>query len=319
MPLNYLARHWTKPFGKAFLVQQSARAGLLYAAAGFATLSVGDGVAKTMAGEWPVVAVAATRFVIGAIGLSVLLMVKEGASAFIPTNPRLQILRGFSLALATLSFFSAIFLMPLAETMAITFIAPLLTAILSGPILGEKVRLPVWLASLVALVGVLVILRPNWALLGWPALLPIISASFFALMVVLNRKSAGQSSPLSMQVYIAIVAGFVLCLAAIAGNVSGVPALDFTWPSWSVLGRCAFVACTASLAHWLMFIGTTKAGAAQVAPASYVQMLVAVGMGWWLFGDVPDPVTWIGAAIIISAGLYLWRYNLAQEAKYKRV
>ncbi|MEO9463468.1 MAG: DMT family transporter [Marinomonas sp.] len=296
-------------------MQQSARAGLLYAVTGFAILSMGDAVVKSMAGDWPVLPVAALRFTIAAMGLSLLLWKQEGLSAFRPKNPGLQIARGVCLAFATSCFFSAIYLMPLAETMAIAFIAPILTAIFSGPMLGEKVRLPVWIVSAIALGGVLMILRPNLEVIGWPAILPMISATFFAMMVVLNRKSAGQGSALSMQVFVAAGASVILVTAAIAAKLSGIEQLDFGWPSWIVIVQCSLVAVTASTAHWLAYMGTMRAGAAQIAPAIYVQMLVAVIMGWWWFDDVPDWITLVGAGIIISAGLILWRHNLKEEAR----
>lgn len=288
------------------------RTGLLLAIAGFSVLSVGDAFIKSMAGDWPVTAVAALRFAIGAVGLSALLVVQEGPRAFVPAHPWVQIARGICLAFASLTFFSAIYVMPLAETMAITFISPVLTAILSGPLLGEKVRPAVWIASIAALVGVVIILRPNLAELGWPAVLPLVSALFFSLMIILNRASAGKGSALSMQVYIALVAAPILATAAFGAKAAGIDGLDFGWPSWDVALRCAIVAVTASTAHYLTFLGTTKAGAAQIAPASYVQLLVASALGWLWFGDVPDYLTVVGAAIIVGAGLYLWRDGMAR-------
>lgn len=288
-------------------MQTSERTGLLYAICGFTFLSIGDAVIKTMAGDWPVTAVAALRFTIGAIGLSAILLVKEGPRAFVPSHPLVQLGRGLCLTLASLCFFSAIYIMPLAETMAITFVSPVLTALLSGPLLGEKVRPAVWIASIAALTGVVIILRPNLLELGWPAVLPLISALFFSLMIILNRASAGTGSSLSMQVFVAGVAAPILIVVAFGADASGIEGLTFGWPSWDVIARCAFVAVTASTAHWLAYIGTTKAGAAQVAPASYVQMLVATALGWWFFGDVPDALTVLGATIIIGAGLFLWR------------
>lgn len=289
------------------------RSGLILALAGFATLSVGDAVVKTMAGEWPVVAVAALRFTIGAAVLAALLWVREGAGSLLPVRPWLQVARGGSLAISTLAFFSAIFVMPLAETMAITFLSPVLTAILSGPLLGEKVRPAVWMASLVALCGVVMILRPNLAELGWPALLPLVAAVFFSLMILANRASAGQGSPLAMQAYLAMVAAPLLVLAAFGTRSLGIAGAQFDWPSWDVAARCALVALTASSAHWLVFLGTMRAGAAQVAPASYIQMLVATVLGWWWFGDIPDALTLGGAAVIIGAGIYLWRDSLGAQ------
>ena len=286
------------------------RSGLAYAVTGFALLSCGDAVIKSMAGEWPPYAVAALRFVIGALGLSVILWRQEGPRAFVPQNWKLQLARGVCLALASTCFFSALFIMPMAEAMAIGFLAPILTQALAGPVLGETVRPKVYAISLVALAGVVVILRPNLAELGWAALLPVASAIFFALMMIANRASAGQGSTLSAQVFVAAFCAPILIVGAAAAKLSGIPALDFGWPAWDVAARCAIVAVTASTAHWLAYIGTSRAGAAQVAPAIYVQMLVVVILGWAFFGEVPDTLTLTGAGLIIGAGLYLWRDGL---------
>lgn len=286
------------------------RSGLAYAVTGFAVLSCGDAVIKSMAGDWPPYAVAALRFTIGALGLSVILWRSEGLGAFKPQNWKLQFARGFCVAMASACFFTALFIMPMAEAMAIGFLAPILTQVFAGILLGERVRPKVYVISLVALVGVAIILRPNLAELGWAALLPVCSAIFFALMMVANRASAGQGSALSAQVFVAAFCAPILIAGTAAAKLSGVPALDFDWPSWDVVARCAVVAVTASTAHWLAYIGTTRAGAAQVAPAIYVQMLVVVILGWIFFDEVPDALTLLGAGIIIASGLYLWRDGL---------
>ena len=98
----------------------------------------------------------------------------------------------------------------------------------------------------------------------------------------------------------------VLLAIALVGHLSGMERLYIGMPHWSVVARCVFVACTASMAHWLIFLGTTRAGAATVAPMTYVQLIVATLLGWLLFGDRPDLIAMIGAAIIVGAGLYLW-------------
>ncbi|MBY6128148.1 DMT family transporter [Qipengyuania aquimaris] len=298
-------------------MQASERSGILLAMSGFALLSVGDAVIKTMAGEFSPLGVAAIRFAIGAIGLSILLGASEDRRAFRPTDPKLQAARGFCLAAASLCFFSAVFVMQLATAMALAFVSPVIVALLSGPLLGEKVRPAVWLASLVALAGVALVLRPNLALLGWAALLPLASAFFFALMIIANRASAGQGSALSMQVFVQIGAMPLLLIAAFGGHFSGVEGLRLGPPDWTIVARCAVVAVTASTAHWLAYLGTQRAGAATIAPTTYVQMLVATFMGWWWFDDMPDLLTLIGAAVIIGAGLLLWwstpREPLAQS------
>ena len=211
--------------------------------------------------------------------------------------------------------FSAIYIMPLAEAMAIGFLSPILVQVFAGIFLKERVSARVYGLSLVALAGVAIILRPNLALLGWAALLPLVSAVFFATLMVLNRVSAGQGSALSAQVFVAAGSAPILILASLAAKLSGIPELDFTWPTLDTVLRCAFVALTASTAHWLAYIGTAKAGAARAAPAIYVQMLVAVTLGWIFFGDVPDIWTLLGAALIIIAGLFVWREGMLEARK----
>lgn len=292
--------------GKGEVVQRSESAGVLFALTGFACLSVGDAVVKTMAGMWPPTAIAATRYLIGAFGLSALLFARSGPTAFRPPAPALQLLRGFGVAIATTGFFAAVFVMPLAEATAITFTSPMLTALLAALLLGEPARRATWLATIAAFCGVLVVLRPNFMELGVTALLPLLSALGMSLLVIGNRAVVGRATPLAMQAFVALAALPVLLTIAFAGQVSGLPALQIGRPDWSVLARCAFVACTASLAHWLIFIGTTRAGAATVAPMTYVQLVVATGLGWLLFGERPDAVAMLGAGIIVGAGLYLW-------------
>ncbi|MBD59133.1 MAG: EamA family transporter [Citromicrobium sp.] len=274
--------------------------------AGFSSLSVGDAIVKTMSGEWSPLAVAALRFTIGAVALSLLLLRSEGAAAFRPRRPLLQVARGACLAGATLCFFSAVFVMQLAEAMALAFCAPVFVALLSGPLLKEKVRPAVWIASPIALIGVMLVLRPNFAELGIMAGLPLLSAFFFGLMVICNRAAAGDGSALSMQVFIACLATPFLIAAATIGHLTGAPSLQVAVPDWTIVLRCAIVAVTATTAHWLVFLGTTRAGAATIAPTTYVQMIVAITLGYLLFSDVPDWPTLGGAAIIIGAGVFLW-------------
>ena len=286
---------------------RSDTAGILYALAGFTLLTCGDAIIKSMAGEWPPVAVAALRFSLGAIGLAAILLVREGPRAFVPSHPWLHAGRGLCMAAASLLFFTAVYVMPLAEATALVFVSPIIIALLSGPLLGERVPRGTFLACAIALVGVFVVLRPNLAAIGWMALLPLGAATFFALMVIGNRASAGQGSALSMQVFIAGCAAPILVLAALAGRLMEWPAFDFGAPPPGVVLRCAAVAVTASTAHWLIYRGTMLAGAATIAPTTYIQLLVAVILGWAAFKDRPDALTLLGALVIVAAGLVLWR------------
>ncbi|QLC24604.1 DMT family transporter [Parasphingopyxis algicola] len=288
--------------------------GLLLALAGFACLSMGDGIVKSMAGEWPGLAVAALRYSIGALGLLVLLLILEGRKGLRCPRPWVQLGRGVSVGLATLFFFSSIFVMPLADATAIQFTAPMITAILSTILLGERMPRITWYATGIAFLGMILVLRPNVFDLGWVVLLPIGAAICFSFTIIFNRMAAGTGSGLLMQVLISAIATPVLILAAALGHYSGAEALQVTMPHWSVIARCCLVAVTASFSHWLVYMATTKASAAETAPMVYVQLLTAVAIGVLFYGDYPDPLAMGGAALIIGAGLWLWNRQRRRAA-----
>jgi drug/metabolite transporter (DMT)-like permease len=134
-----------------------------------------------------------------------------------------------------------------------------------------------------------------------------------SILMIGNRASAGKATPLAMQFLVAAAASPLLIAATLIGHGSGIARFALHWPHWSVVARCALVACSATVAHWLIFMGTTKAGAAAIAPMTYVQLVVALVLGWALFGDLPDGLAMLGAAIIIGAGLFLWWSGRVKE------
>jgi drug/metabolite transporter (DMT)-like permease len=294
-------------------MRQSDRAGLLFALAGFSLLMVGDALVKGMRGMWSPAAMAATRYVLGAIGLSAILIARQGIGALRMQRPALHWVRGLGVSLGSFGMFAAVWIMPLSEATTISFTQPMITALMAAAFLGERLRLSTILATLAAFGGVIIVLRPDFAVLGLGALLPLLCAAGMAMLVIANRTVAGSASVLVMQVWLAMTASAILVLGTIAGHFSGIEALRMHWPHWSVLARCAIIAVTASFAHYLIYMGTTRAGASTVAPMTYGQLLAAVILGWIFFGDKPDALTLLGAGIIIGAGLYLWHAGRVKE------
>ena len=282
------------------------RAGLLYALAGFCTLSIGDAIIKGMAGQWPAPAMAATRYVAGTILLTVLLARSEGFAALrLPRDP-LQWLRGVAISISAVGMFLAVWLMPLAEATTIVFTQPIITAVLAMAVLGERARLSTWLATLVAFGGVDLVLRPNFETAGWGVLLPVMSAAGMAVTIIANRKVTGRASVLAMQYYMSVTAMLFLLVATTAAHLTGVGQFRMHWPEWTIVARCVFIGLTATFAQWMIFMGTVRAGAGTVAPMTYGQLLMAVALGWVFFGDRPDLAALAGAGVIIGAGLFLW-------------
>lgn len=288
----------------------SARTGLLYGLCGFGLLSAGDSIIKSLGGAWPGTAIAALRYAFGALLLGTLLWAREGRKGFVCPMPWTQFARGASIALGSTFFFLSLFAMPMAEVTVIQFVNPMLVAILSSIFLHEHAPRAAWIATGVAFAGVLLVLRPEAVALGWGVLLPLAAALGMSLMMLFNRRVAGQASVLQMQFLISVFAVPVLVAATIAGHWSGIPQLHVNWPDGRTIMVCAIVACSASLAHGLIYMATEKASAATVAPAVYVQLLVALVLGFVIYRERPDLMAAAGAALIIGAGLYLWRVSL---------
>jgi drug/metabolite transporter (DMT)-like permease len=287
-------------------MQQSDRAGLLYALAGFCTLSIGDAIVKGMAGLWPAPAMAATRYVFGTLLLVALLARQEGRAAIVLPKDKLQWVRGIAISCSAIGMFFAVWLMPLSEATTIAFTQPMITAVLATVILGERARRSTWVATLIAFVGVFLVLRPNFATAGWGSLFPLMGATGMAVTIITNRAVSGRAGVLAMQYYMSVTAMIFLTGVTLAAHFSGFETFKLTWPHWSVVARCAVIGVSATLAQMLIYMGTVKAGAGTIAPMTYGQLLMAVVLGWLFFGDTPDALAMLGAAIIIGAGLYLW-------------
>ncbi|WP_298192001.1 DMT family transporter [Novosphingobium sp.] len=288
-------------------MRNRTRDGLLLALGGFALLSTGDTLVKSMAGLWPGPAIAALRYIIGTIGLGAILLLREGWAGFRMDRPGWHAARGFGVAFSATTFFTAVQIMPIAEATAISFTSPMVTALLAAALIGEPMRRETWIASLVAFAGVLIVLRPNFAAIGPAAVLPLFAAFGMALLIIGNRAVLGRGSALAMQVNVAIFATLFLLLFTAIGHFSGIALLHVGTPPWSVIGKSAMIAVTGSSAHALIYLATSRIGAGTVAPMTYFQLLMAGFYGWLLFHEHPDTTAQFGAAVIIGAGLYLWR------------
>ena len=124
-----------------------------------------DTLAKHMLKSYPMSALMWARYVVHVAVMMALLMPRMGTKLFRTSHPWLQILRGVLLVGSTMFFYFAMRYLPLAEAAAISFVGPVLTALLSGPMLGDKVTRRQWFAVTLGFVGVLIIMRPGGGVL----------------------------------------------------------------------------------------------------------------------------------------------------------
>ena len=226
----------------------------------------------------------------------------------------LHVLAGCFLAAALVAINAALKHMPIANAIAIFFVEPLILTLMSAYILGEGLGWRRLSAVGAGLVGAMVVIRPNWAAFGPAAVYPLITAVCFASYLLITRVMTRRGSRLAMQFWIGFFACLSLAMAAVAGDAAGAPAFVLTWPSGYEIALIACSGAVAAVSHQMIAHAFARAEAAALAPMQYLEIIAATLIGWIVFSDFPDPMTWAGTAIIIGAGTYVF-YRERQLAR----
>lgn len=224
----------------------------------------------------------------------VFLLPRDGLRAFRSARPAAQVGRSMLLLVDTVLYFLALTFLPLVEVTAIVFIAPIMVVLLAKPLLGEALTGRRLIAAIVGFAGVLIIVRPGFDGLSWPALLVIGSAICIALFNLATRRMRSVDPSRVTMLYTALVGTLAASLWA-----------PFEWvaPTGGQWGLMVAIGLLGGTGHGLLIVAHQDAPASTVAPFMYIQILWALGLGWMVFGDWPDAATFIGAAVIIVGGL----------------
>ena len=237
------------------------------------------------------------------------LLAKEGWGALRIRHPLLNLLRGALLGLGGIAFFGALRFMPLADATAIFFVEPMIITLLSAVVLKETVGWRRIVAVLIGFVGALIVIQPNFAAFGFAALLPMVAAVSVAIYLILGRRLSRTASPLAMMAYAGAGGTVTLAVASAITAPFAVADLAVVMPRglavWALLLGAGIVG---TVGH-LMFLDAYRlAPAAVLAPFGYVEIVSAVFLGFLLFDDFPDGPKWIGIAIIVGSGVFIyWR------------
>lgn len=215
-------------------------------------------------------------------------------------------LGGLFLALALVSINAAFAVMPIVNALAIFFVEPLFLTVLSALVLGERFGWRRMAAVLAGLVGALIVIRPNWALYGASAVLPLVAALCFACyMLVVKVLSAGPDR-LAQQFWTGVSATLLLLGVNLADQAVALPGMGLGRPGAHELGMILAMGVLAVICHQGIIHGLARVDASLAAPMQYLEIVSATLLGWWVFGDFPDALTWTGAAIIIGSGIYVF-------------
>ena len=303
-------------------MQTKPGAGIFFIVIGMLCISVNDMMIKQLSGDYPLHQMVFARSFIG-IFFSLMIVQMEGGWTILKTDkPWLHTFRGLMVVVANMAFFLALAVLPLADATALFFAAPLFITLLSIPILGEKVGAMRMGAVCVGFVGVVIMQRPWQGSETLEAsrivlLLPVLAAFAYALLQLLTRKLGAESKASALAVYIQmmfILVSGVFWLAAGDGRFAeGLtnPSLQFLlrawvwptdgdWPYFIGLGlNSAIVGYCLSQAYRL-------SDAATIAPFEYIGLPLAVFWGWFIWSELPVWEVWVGMALIMSAGLFVF-------------
>jgi len=257
-----------------------------------------DGSAKWLVQTVPVLMVVWLRFLSHTLIASALLFPLRGRALVRTRHLRWHLLRGLMFVVMTGMNFWALQYLQLTVTAAIFFTVPILVALLSAPLLGEKLDAKRWAAILIGFAGVLVIVRPGSDSFHPAMLLSMVNAVIYAAFNMMTRKLAAYDPPETIQFLPAVVASVVLAPFALA-----------TWqspPGWFEWLLLCLMGVFGGTGHYLLAMAHRYAPASTLAPFLYQQILYMALFGYLVFGSVPDKETWIGAAIVVASGLYLF-------------
>ncbi len=260
-------------------------------------MPVMNGFGKMLATSYPPEQVIWARLLTHLLWVLAFFLPRSGMSLFRTARPSVQLALSLCMLVSTTLFFFAVPHVGLAKASVINFVAPFMVMLLAVPMLGERLALRRFLAVAGGFAGVVVVIRPGFDALDWASIAILASSFFFALFQCYSRLAAAVDRPETSILY-SVLAGAIV--------MSAVVPFGFVMPRTPMDGAImASLGLVGATGHYFMARAFSYADASIISPFLYWQLLGAVAVGFWLFGDLPDAWTWIGAAMIVTAGLFL--------------
>ncbi len=217
----------------------------------------------------------------------------------------LHALRGVVHGAGVMLWFYAMARIPIAEVTSLSFTAPIFTTIGAALFLGERFRARRIGAVLVAFGGAMIILRPGFEVISTGALAQLAAAPLFAISFLITKKLTETESSASIVAHLTIFVTLALLPAAL---------IDWRTPSWAELGWLCVTAVFATLGHFTMTQAFRAAEITVTQPFTFLQLVWATLLGFYVFGERPEIWIWIGGAVIVGSASYIaHRESLARR------
>ncbi len=261
-----------------------------------------DAIAKILVQDTNLIAVVWSRFFGQLLLAAPIAWYFLGKDFWRTQNLRLQLFRSCLLVATAALFFAGLNWLPLAEASSITFSAPIWVAILSGPILGERVGLKDWFVAAIGFLGILFIARPGSAIFHLAALLLVLMAFLNAIFQLSTRKLVEDSAYTTF--FYSGMVGLVIStlLLPLADPIPALPTFEYV-----LFGLIGFLG---GFAHLLVVLALYKMRPYKLTPLVFLQLIWAVGYGYLIFGELPDGLSVIGMVLIAASGIWLiWNHR----------
>ena len=285
-----------------FGIKQDRLAGMASMLIGVASFSLMDAALKLLTAHYPSAQVAALRGLAALPVVFIWVLYAGGAQQLLRVRWPLHLIRGVLSVFMMITFAFALKELSLAKTYALFFVAPLLIAVFSIFMLGERVHRAQWLAIAIGFAGVLIVLRPDTGTgFGWAGTLAVLTTAVcYALSSVLV-KIVGRTDSTPAMVF------WMTCMLAMG-------ATTLAWPGWQPIHEEHYplilgIAITGAIGQWGITEAFKRAPAASVAPLEYSGLAWVIMIDFAVWSVVPSWRTLAGAAVIIGSGLYLLRFE----------
>lgn len=270
--------------------------GVLYVVVATLAFAMSDTVTKHLAMLYPAPAIMAVRYLVNVALLAVFLWPAIGPRLWQVQRLWLVLLRGLCLAAASLTMAWALRLMPVGETVAIIYLSPFAVMILAVLLFGERVTTIGWAGAAFGFLGVLLIARPGGSLDPVGVTFALINAGVATAYHLLTRYLSTTETTISMLFHTAWVGGVIFAVLAI-------PDLGGLSPTLPDIGLMVLLGLLMTVGHFLFTAAYKQAPASLLAPVNYLHLVWASGLGWVVFGHIPEPWSLVGIALVTAAGV----------------
>jgi len=252
----------------------------------------------------PVSAVTMGRFLVQVVLMVPVMVVMRLPLALSRGAAVLLFWRALVLIVSTYCFVAAVQVMPVADALAIAFVEPFIILLIGKLVLREQVGPRRLGAAVVGFGGALLVIQPGFVHFGWVVLFPLGTALAFALYILITRHLGYQMAPEPMQFHTAWIAVVLLVPALWLADGTGLAGLDPAWPVGVAWLWTFGVGLAATVSHMFVSYALRYAPSSTLAPLHYLEIVMAVALGYLVFGTFPNLVTWAGIAVITASGIY---------------